>query len=365
MKNFIHIIPSLEAGGAETQLVCLALCEKRKGYNPIVVTLKKKNTVLLDRLIEENIDIHQYNLRGLKAGYELFLLFLFFLKLDSKKFTLVAWMYHAIFVSIFFKIFNPKLKCLWMIRRTAIPGGTTGLISKLSSFFSFLVPDKVICNSKSGLQSHAEAGYSPKKLSYLPNAIDVSDFEKIIIDSTLTRQDFGIEKDKTIIGVVGRYAPIKGHFELLKALSVIDDDFICMLIGRDIENALPLKRFFECDQDKNRLMVLGERPDIPALMQLFDFLVLPSLSEGFPNVVAEAMICGVPCIVTDVGDAAAIVGETGKVVTPGDSQVLAEAIQEWLNFPRDKLITLGEEAKERIVKNYDVNHIASMFRDFI
>ena len=78
VKNFIHIIPSLEAGGAETQLVNLVLCEKKKGYNPLVVTLKKKNTALLDKLIVGNIDVYQFDLCGLKAGYQFFLLFLFF-----------------------------------------------------------------------------------------------------------------------------------------------------------------------------------------------------------------------------------------------------------------------------------------------
>jgi len=91
---------------------------------------------------------------------------------------------------------------------------------------------------------------------------------------------------------------------------------------------------------------------MPAAYNALDVLVLSSMSESFPNVVGEAMACGVPCVVTDVGDAAELVGETGVIAPPRDPERLREAIEALLARPAGERAALGQAARERILAGY-------------
>lgn len=364
MKDFIFMIPSLEAGGAESQLVKFAKDEKNNGFNPIVITLKECSGFLKNELVKNHITLKEYKFDNLCAPISFILLLFYFIKVDSKKFTLTAWMYHSMFVSIFIKILCPNIKVLWLIRRTQCPSGFTGILNKFNSFFSYIIPDFVICNAKAAVFSHVKSGYKKTKLKVIPNGIDIDNFKSIT--NSVLRQKYGISNSTKIFGVVARYAPIKGHFEFLSALKEIqNEDFVCFLVGRDILSAPSLQGFFsDCILSK-KIIILGERTDIPNILSELDFLVSPSLSEGFPNVVAEAMACKTPCIVTDVGDCAVIVSETGCVVDRNDYQALVKSIQSWLVKPQIELDFLGDLAFDKIKSDYDVANVVLLYRDLI
>jgi glycosyltransferase involved in cell wall biosynthesis len=89
---------------------------------------------------------------------------------------------------------------------------------------------------------------------------------------------------------------------------------------------------------------------------------LSSFGEGWPNVVGEAMACGVPCVVTDVGDACAIVGETGRVVPPADPEALARAWAELLAFPEEQRRALGAAARERIAAYFSLEQVVERYQ---
>lgn len=366
MKNFVHIIPTLQAGGAETQLSNLVLYDKKKGLNPKVVVLSKQNTPITDLLIDQGVDLKQLDFKRFNAIFSFFALVLIFFKLRTNKHVVAVWMYHSMLLSCILRLINFRIKLIWMVRRTAIPSGLTGFISRLAALFSYCVPDKIVCNSNAGVNTHILAGYSRKKMLCIPNVINTAKFNCVDINSKKFKSDLGIPVGMKIIGVVGRYAPVKGHLELLKALAMVKTDYCCIFVGRDIKSAPPIAKFL--DQNKGmmkKLLFLGERQDIPQLMALFDFLVLPSLSEGFPNVVAESMVSNTPCIVTDVGDAAKIVENTGVVVKANDIQNLASAIDHWLVSEKEYLLELGGLAHTRILENYSAENVAVKYHELL
>jgi glycosyltransferase involved in cell wall biosynthesis len=113
----------------------------------------------------------------------------------------------------------------------------------------------------------------------------------------------------------------------------------------------------------DRFSLLGRREDVPSVLNACDVVVSSSAyGEGFPNVIGEAMACGVPCVVTDVGDSRSIVGATGTVVAPEDAGALSAAVLELLAASPAARSDLGEGARLRIAAEFDIGVIAERYR---
>ena len=130
-----------------------------------------------------------------------------------------------------------------------------------------------------------------------------------------------------VFGYVARHHPVKNHSGLLKAFSEVvkhNSKVKLVLIGQGLSsNNNTLAETINQLNITKHITPLGERNDIPELLQALDAYVSPSHAEAFPNTIGEAMSCGIPCIATDVGDSAAIIGDTGIVVPPNDNDALA------------------------------------------
>ena len=121
---------------------------------------------------------------------------------------------------------------------------------------------------------------------------------------------------------------------------------------------------------RGNVRLLGPRTDIPAIAAALDVGVLSSAyGEGFPNVVGEAMACGVPCVVTDTGDSAAVVGDSGVVVPPRDPRALAGGVLRLLGLPAAERAALGAVARRRIEEQYSLGAVAAryqtLYRDLV
>jgi len=228
---------------------------------------------------------------------------------------------------------------------------------RLSAFLSRF-PDTIIANSFAGLRFHQDIGYKTERMKVIPNGIDTKLFKPDHPSGFRLRDEWGIDKKTVLIGLVGRLDPMKGHTTFLHAVKIFDQKeysvhFVCIGDGKE-----PYKSEIHslCRRLglNGSLIWTGARSDMPAVYSALDVVTsTSSYGEGFSNVIGEAMACGVPCVVTDVGDSAIIVGETGVIVNPEDPQALADGWRSMLKRLNDKSYSIKEMARARIVSHYN------------
>jgi len=224
--------------------------------------------------------------------------------------------------------------------------------------------DLIIANSEAGKDYHVAHGFPANKIVVIPNGIDTHVFVPNQDARSRTRAEWGVTDDEKLIGVVGRLHPMKDHPTFIRAAALAMQThgafrFVCIGDGRpdyrrelmELGNQLGLA---------DRIIWKGWQADMPSVQNALDIATLCSSNgEGFPNAVGEAMACGVPCVVTDVGDSPILVGETGVVVPLRDPQALADG---W-NLMLTRLATEGRElrskARCRIVQEFDRDRLAA------
>jgi glycosyltransferase involved in cell wall biosynthesis len=226
------------------------------------------------------------------------------------------------------------------------------LLSSLCKLVSASVP-LMISSSEAGYTNLKTRGYRCQRNVVIYDGIDVEQFRPDSEARVRVRTEWGALEKEKLIGLVGRLNPVKGHSTFLKAASLLREEqkdvrFICVGDGPQTYR-IQLQRLSQELGLAERLMWMGARQDMPAVYNALDIVCSPSYDEGFNNVIGEAMACGVPCVVTDVGDPAKIVVGTGIVVPPGDPQTLAKGLRTMLeNLQKIKPHLL----RERIVRDF-------------
>ncbi len=368
MKKIMHVITGLGDGGAEGVLTRLCLLSKNLEHEVVsLIDAGKYGEVLA----AAGIKVHYLNMNAARPN-PLKLIKLISIIRESKPSAVQTWMYHAdLLGGISAKIAGVK-RIIWGVRHSTLDKGkakrSTIYIARLLAKLSYYIPDKIVCCARKALEVHAELGYDKSKLTLIPNGYDLESLRHDSEAGFHIRKELCISKDSFLIGKVGRYDPFKDHSNLLKSLSIIKNsgiEFTCILVGSGItpENKLLTKEIadlglFDCIQ------LVGQRADIPAIMNALDLHVLASSSEAFPNVLAEAMACGVVCISTDVGDAKEILNEPNFICSPKNPEMLSELIIKaqylWAN-DKQTWSALKQRNVDRIKSQYS---IASMVRQY-
>ena len=330
--KIVHIVTGLGDGGAEHTL--FKICKHDIKNNHIVISFKRygKYFSLLNKL---GIKVYCLN-----ASFFSIHKFFFLIKLlQSLKPDIVqTWLVHADFIgSIAARLAGIK-KILWNVRYSNIEIDksklTTILIIKTLAKLSYIIPEIIVINSKKAKKIYESKGYDKRKLKFIPNGYDLSNLKGSEVQKIDFQKKIKIKKQIPLIGYVARYDPLKDHLNLLNALSLIrlkGKDFFCILVGSNINKNKILINEIKKLKLNNCVRLLGPVKNVSKVMNLLDIHVQSSASEGFPNVVAEAMVHKTPCVVTNVGDSSYIVGKTGWVVPPNDSVKLAKAIEAAFN----------------------------------
>ena len=220
--------------------------------------------------------------------------------------------------------------------------------------------DLIIANSHAGMKFAVENGFPKEKITIIPNGIDTKHFDIDEATDNALREKWGIAGDERIIGVVGRIDPMKGIPTFLKAATLIRKynlpvRFVWVGTGETTYEKSMHQLASQLGLD-DLLVWAGPHTDMVAVYNAFDIASsTSSYGEGFPNVLGEAMACGIPCVVTDVGDSAVVVGDTGMVVAPQDSKALADAWGNMLSLDNAQLGEKGIDARNRVVKEFSVN----------
>jgi len=340
-KKVVHIITGLNDGGAESVLV--SLCLNSNDVRHIVISLMDEGKYG-PVLAESGVAVHCL---GMSPGTPSAIRFLRLVKLirAEQPDVVQTWMYHANLLGGIAARLAGVHRVFWGIHHSVLEKGlskrSTIMIAHLSAILSSWLPEKIICCANKAQDVHADIGYSRRKLCVIPNGYDLARFRSDAAAGAKVRTELGLSPKNFVIGNVGRFDPLKDHSNLLQALARVAEckiHFRSLLIGKGMspDNTGLVEQIAALGLQDSVLLV-GQRSDIPAVMNALDLHVLSSLSEGFPNVIAEAMACGTPCISTDVGDALDIVGDKEACCPARDPQALADVIiklaREWQQYP--------------------------------
>jgi glycosyltransferase involved in cell wall biosynthesis len=259
-----------------------------------------------------------------------------------------------------------RSRVVWGVRSSNLESAPldafTRLYRRLGSFLSSHA-DLIIANSEAGREYATSIGYPAEKVITIPNGFETDRFVPDPQARSRARDAWGIVGDTPVVGLVARLDPIKDHPTFLRAAALLvqripEVKFVCVGGGGSAEYNQELRQLAGDLSLNGHVIWAGETADMPAAHNGLDVASLVSTSEGFANAVGEAMACAVPCVVTDVGDSAEIVGETGIVVRPGDPYALCEAWQTMLTHTPDERADLRLRARQRILDYYSVSLLA-------
>lgn len=365
----LHLINGLESGGAEMMLLKLLSGTDRSRFAPEVVSLTGEG-VLGERVRELGFPLYPLGIaRGsLNPGGILRLARLLRRRAPD---VLQSWLYHADLSAVLATRLVRAPALAWNIRCSRVEEGhysrLTTLLPRVLARVS-AVPRVVVVNSESGRSWHTELGYAPRRWEVIPNGFDTERFRPDPAARVRLRGALGIPDEAPVVGLVARYDPMKDHAGFLRAASRVrrvhpETSFVLAGRGAGADNP-ELAGLVRDLGLGGAVHLLGERADVAAVYPALDVLALASaFGEGFPNVVGEAMSCGVPCVVTDVGDAAAVVGGTGRVVPPRDPERLAAALTELLTLGPERRRELGLAARRRIEEEFGLASVIARYEN--
>ena len=225
-------------------------------------------------------------------------------------------------------------------------------------------PDAIIYNSYLSRKHHEDYGFKSTKGLVISNGFDIERFRPSSDLARQVRRSLGIPAESRVVGHIARLHPMKDHANFLQAAVRIGtelDNVHYVLVGRDVTpNNNSLLELVPKSME-SRFHWLGERTDVADLMCAMDVLASSSWSEGFPNVLGEAMACGVPCVATNVGDSARVLGEFGRIVPPSDSIALSMALTELLRLDPTERIELGTAARFHVAEKYSISKITDQY----
>ena len=238
----------------------------------------------------------------------------------------------------------------------------TRLVVRLCAVLSYVVPDVIVSCSEAAVRTHRARGYSARRFTVIPNAVDTNRFEPSASARAAIREEFGFSDQRLLVGLVARIDVQKNHRGFFEAVRVFferggDADFL--LVGRGVtSDHWQLPGWREATGHPERIVLAGPREDVPRVMAALDVATSSSLGEAFPMVLIEAMACGVPCVTSDVGDSALIVSDTGIAVPSDDAAALAAAWERLLTMPAVERGELGQRARTRVLDNYTIEKIS-------
>jgi glycosyltransferase involved in cell wall biosynthesis len=365
----LHIITDFDDGGAQAVLYRFVTADKKNTHH--VISLMNIG-YYGDRLIAIGIPVYSLNMPGAKLTISgLVELHRLIRQIDPD--AIQTWMYHSDLIgSIIARLAGKKI-VVWGIHNTNLDPAQTPFTTRLAvracALLSGSIPQKIISCSQEGIKVHTEIGYQVQKMVVVPNGYDVSEFSPQPDARSQLRREWNVAENTTLFGMVARWDPQKDHPNLFAALAQLKAQsalpWHCVLIGSEVDGTnQELVGLLKQYDLKDCVSLLGIRSDIPAVMNALDLHVLSSsFGEAFPNVVSEAMACGTPCVVTLVGDAALIVGDTGWAVPSRDPALFAAAMLAAVNEKSDLTVWAARQAicRERIQDNFNLEMMVEKY----
>ena len=365
-----HIIVGLGDGGAESTLYKLISGDKKNQHTVISLTNYGRYG---EHLLKFKIPLITLNFKKNRLNLSKIYKLIKVIK-KYKPDVIQSWMYHSDIITCLIKLFFPSIKVVWGIRNSVYRAKESYVrysISKICSYFSYIVPEAIISCSYQAMNEHIKLGYSKKKFRVVPNGVNLDKFfpKNIPEFKNNLRENYSFDIKKISIGMVARYDKQKGLNILIKALNILqikDIEFNCFLVGtnmnHDNKNLVSMINEYNLN---SKIFLLGQKNDIDNIYNFLDLSILSSTSgEGFPNVLIESMACGTPCVTTNVGDSKFIVDNTGWIAEPGDYKILASLIEKAIEeFNQKEWSQRKADCRNRIKANFDLGKMIENFNN--
>lgn len=363
----LHIITGLRTAGAEMMLYKLISARHRADHLAVVALAERGP--LAERIESCGVPVHALDM-GPNLSIFTALLRIRRLIQQLQPDLIQGWMYHAnLLASLVNSTISGAVPVLWNIR--AIPDNLsdekwlTRMMLRVGASASSM-PEKILYNSYYSADQHQKLGFHAGRSIIIPNGFDCQIFRPDPLARSTLRAELGLSESVWLIGNVARYHPMKDHASFIKAaVRLIEQggDAHFVMVGNGVERSnRELNGLISETGLNDRFHLLGERRDLPAIMNAIDIYTSSSYAtEAFPNVVGEAMACETPCVVTDVGDSARLVSEYGAVVPPSDPVAITDQWLAWINEGREALNLRGRAARQRIKQTFDLPKIIDAY----
>jgi glycosyltransferase involved in cell wall biosynthesis len=366
MIEILHVITGLDAGGAERQLAMLCQNTDPTRIRHRVVSMTGSG-VWGEKLRQSGIDVRSLNLpRGSVRPLAIWRLAA--LIRDVQPAIVESWLYHADLLAFLALQIAQGPKLLWTIRcsdmnlrgHSTLAAWVVRLLARVSR-----CPAAVIANSQQGRDAHHALGYRPKEWRIIPNGIDAEVFHPDLAARDSVRAELGLESDAVLVGNFSRHDPMKDHPTGLAAFKTIAENAWLVLAGSGTgpENPVLTKEILNAGLDRSRVKRLGPRPDIPRLTAALDVALSSSaFGEGFSNVLAEAMACGIPCVATRTGDTEMLMNGMVPLAAPGDSARLAAGLTRMIGLDANQRADLANRLRRR-AEDFSIARMVAAYSD--
>lgn len=363
-----HIITSLDIGGAELVLYRLLVAQPDNTANVSVISLRPEGA-LAAKLREKGFNVYSLNVTGLFSLISAVSKLVQLLKVLKPE-IVQSWLYHADLVASLASLRLDNIRYVWGIHTCQLPQRKplTWLIMKFCAFLSHRVPEKIVCVANSAKQLHLSNGYAAEKLEVIPNGFAVADYQPgptVAVRNAL-RHALDLPLSAIVVGVIARWHADKGQDVMLEAIKHIQPrhpDVFFLFVGKGCDAGnVAMTRLIKACPYPEKIISLGERADIPALLNMVDLFCMPSRTEAFPLALGEAMSASLPVVATDVGDVEYMTGHLVKLAKPGDSVSLAQGVSDMLASSADSRTELGKKLYKRVSEHFSIEQMVQRYQ---
>ncbi len=363
----LHIIVGLNVGGAELMLKRLIDSGIQNGnVRHSVISLTDLGP-LGTQLLAAGVSVQTLGLKALYAIPVALLRLVRMLK-ASRPDIVQTWMYHADLLGGLAARLAGIERVIWGVRTTDVAAGgsrSTLLVRKACAVLSHRLPAAIVCAAEASRLTHISIGYDQSRMVVVPNGFDFSQLAARFSQRQVLRAKCSFEAGELVVGCLGRFHRAKDQENFIlaaMAVAAAHPTVRFMMAGRGLDASnTELARWIAATGFAHRFVLLNERSDVAACLAAMDVFCLSSRTEGFPNVVAEAMAMALPCVVTDVGDAALLLNGNGVVVPKENPAELARGINSLLGMNPEERRSLGQRGGTHVRLEYSIDRTRERF----
>ncbi|MCT8089307.1 glycosyltransferase [Acinetobacter sp. C_4_1] len=350
----VHVITNFAGVGGAEMMLSRLIQQTQYEYDHVIIALMNVSDVYADTLALCQ-SYYALNWNGLNTLSILKKLRNLLQALAPK--AVQCWMYHAnVLTSLSVIGLANQPNVFWGIHHSLASPKDESISTKVALALSKILavkPRGIVYCAHSALEQHQNFGLNNANSQVIANGVSLDKFQP---NPALNHP--------TVIGFAGRYHTAKGYPYLFEAMAKLKDQPVMFKIagsGASLSNPEVKALFEQYQLDENKVQLLDQISDMPAFYQSIDVFLMTSITEGFPNVLVEAMASGLPCISTDVGDAKYIVQQLGSIVQPRDAAALAKAIMDYVHLSPSQKLELKQLTRQRVEQNFSIEYVSQQY----